>query len=111
MAQFVVVVQILVTKRDPKNALADQGHDLVLDQIRTPNIMKARCKAIRHFDRMIRRPQKQRSSIRGDRAGVKRRYHFASFNRFKSKQIRYTLCRHRGAPRINDKSLQHNNFR
>jgi transposase InsO family protein len=31
-------------------------------------------------------------------ATFKRRHHFASFNRCKSRQIRATLCRHRGAP-------------
>src|SRR5438132_9465790 len=111
VTQFVVIVQILIAKRDPEHPLADQGRDLVLDQFRTPHVVKARCEPIHHLDRSIRRAQKQRSGIRGDRAGVERRYHLASFDRFKSKEIRGTLCWHRGAPRIGDKSLQHNNFR
>jgi hypothetical protein len=31
VSQLVVVVEILVAKRDPKNPLTDQGRDLVLD--------------------------------------------------------------------------------
>ena len=111
MAQFVVVVQILIAERDPEHPLADQGRDLVLDQFRTPLVVKARRKPIHHPDGAIRRAQQQRSGIRGDRAGIERRHHLASFNRFKSKEIRATLCRHRGAPRIDENLLQHNAFR
>jgi len=111
MAQFVVVVQILIAQRDPKHPLADQSRDPVLDQVGAPHVVKARGKPIHHSDRTIRRAQQQRSGIRGDRAGIERRYHFASFNGCKSKQIRATLCRHRGAPRIDEKMLQHNGFR
>jgi hypothetical protein len=46
-----------------------------------------------------------------DRPAIECCHHFAAFNRCKSKQISATLCRHRGAPRINEKVLQHNNFR
>ena len=35
VAQFVVVVQILIAKRDPEHPLTDQRHDLVLDQFRS----------------------------------------------------------------------------
>ena len=35
----------------------------------------------------------------------------AAFNRFKSMEIRATLCRHRGASRVDDELLQHNGFR
>src|SRR5207247_4813348 len=96
----VVVVQILIAERDPEYSLADQGRDRVLDQLRTPVVMKERSEPIHHLDRSTGRAQKQRSGIRADRAAVKRRYHLASFDRFKSKKIRRTLCRHRGAPRV-----------
>ena len=36
MAQFVVVVEILIAKRNPEHPLADQRRDLVLDQFRAP---------------------------------------------------------------------------
>jgi hypothetical protein len=111
MAQVVVVVEVLIAKRDPEHPLADQRHDLVLDQLRAPHVVKARGQSIHHPYRTIRRAQKQRSGIRRDRARVERRYHRTAFNRFKSKEIRDTLCRHRGAPRIDDILLRHNGSR
>ena len=106
-----MVVQILIAKRDPEHPLSDQRHHLVLDQFRAPHVVKARCQSIHHPDRTIRRAQKQRSGIRRDRARVERRYDRAAFHRFKSKEIPATLCRHRGAPRIDDLLLRHNGFR
>ena len=44
-------------------------------------------------------------------ATVKRRDHLATFDGFKSKNIRDTLCLHRGSPRIIAKSFSQNNFR
>ena len=35
-----MIVQILVSKRNPEHPLPDQGRDLVLDQLRTPYIVK-----------------------------------------------------------------------
>ncbi len=111
VAQLVVVVEILVAERDPKHPLTDQGRDLVLNQISPPLVVKARGKPSRHSDRAIRRSQKQRSRIRRHQAGIKCRFHSAAFNGSKIKQFCATLCRHRGAPRIGPKSLQHNDFR
>ena len=95
MTQFVVVVQILIAKRNSKHPLADQRHHLVLNKFRTPHIVKARRKPIHHPDGAIRRAQQQRSGIRRDRARVKRRDHCAAFHGAKFKQFRATLCRHR----------------
>jgi hypothetical protein len=111
MAQLVVVVEILIAKRNPEHPLADQRRDLVLDQVGAPLVVKARGKPIHHPDGPIRRAQKQRSCIRRDRARIECRHHRAAFNRFKSKEIRATLCRHRGTPRVDEKLLQHNGFR
>jgi hypothetical protein len=98
-------------KRNPEHPLADQRHHLVLDQFRAPHVVKARGQSIHHPDRAIRRAQQQRSGVRRDRARIERRYHRAAFNRFKFKEIRATLCRHRGAPRVDDELLRHNGFR
>ena len=98
VAQVVVVVEILIAKRDPEHPLRHQGHDFMLNQMLTPHVVKAPGKPVHHPDRPIRRAEQQRSRIRRDRAAVERRHHFASFNRCKSKQIQATLCRHRGAP-------------
>jgi hypothetical protein len=88
VAQLVVVVEILVPERDPEHSLPQQGHDLMLNQMLAPCVMKAFGKPLRQPDRMIRRPKKQRSRIRGDRPAVERRHHLAAFNRCKSEQIR-----------------------
>ena len=98
VAQLVMVVEILITQRDSEYPLTNQGHDLVLDEILTPFVVKAPGKPIHHLDRAIRRAQKQRSRIRHDRTRIERRYHLASFNGFKSEKIWGTLCRHRGVP-------------
>jgi hypothetical protein len=111
VAQFVVVVEVLIAKRNPEHPLAEQGHDLVLDQILAPLIVKACCKPLHHPDRPIRAAQQQCPGIRRDRPAVEPRHHLAAFNGCKFKQISATLCRHRGAPRITEKSLQHNDFR
>ena len=63
MAQLVVVIEILIAERDPKHPLADQGGDLVLDQVGPSLVVKARCKPIDHADRTIGRAQKQPSRV------------------------------------------------
>jgi len=105
-----MVIEVLIAERDPEHPLAQQGHHLMLDQMLTPLVVKAGSKLLRQLERMIRRPQKQCSGIRGDRAAVECCHHVASFNGCKSKQICDTFCRHRGALRIARKSLLHNNF-
>jgi hypothetical protein len=55
--QLVVVVEILVAKRDPENPLTDQGRDLMLDPLRMPLVVKARRKPVHHSDRSIGRSQ------------------------------------------------------
>ena len=110
MAQLVMVVEIFIAERDPEHALAHQRHHLVLDQLRSPHIAKARCKPPRQPDRTIRRPQQQRPGIRGHPPAVKCRDNRAPFHGCKAKQIRATLCRHRGVSLDSSKSLLHNNF-
>src|SRR5258707_15272963 len=105
------LVQVLISKRDPEYPLPDQGRDLVLDQFPTSHIVKARCKPLHHLDGAVRRAKQQCSGIRRDHTGVERRHHLASFNRFKSKQIRDTFRGHPGAPRFGEKWLWHNGFR
>jgi hypothetical protein len=57
----------------------------MLDQVLASLVMKAGGKPLRQPDRIIRRPQKQRAGIRGDRSAVERRHHLAFFNGCKSK--------------------------
>ncbi|HEY2184003.1 MAG TPA: hypothetical protein VGH39_03315 [Xanthobacteraceae bacterium] len=83
----------------------------MLDQVLTAMIAKAIRKATHQIDRTIRYAQKQRSGIRRHQAAVKGRFHSPTFYHSKIKPFCATLCRHRGAPWIREKSLLHNNFR
>ena len=85
VTQFVVVVQILLAKRDPEHPLTDQRYDLMLDQVSPPLVVKARRKPIDHPDRSIRRSQKQRPGVRRHKAGIKSCFHSATFNGSKIK--------------------------
>src|SRR6516225_4705352 len=96
MAQLVVVVQVLIAKRNPKHPLPNQSHDLVLDQILLSHIVKACCEPTHHPNRTIRLAQEQRASIRGHGAPVESSHHFAALHGCKSEQIWGTLCLHRG---------------
>jgi hypothetical protein len=104
------VVEILIAKRNPEHPLADQRHHLVLDQFRAPHVVKARGQSIHHPDRAIRcanssAPASDVTAPASNAATT------AAFKGFKSKEIRATLCRHRGAPRVDDELLRHNGFR
>jgi hypothetical protein len=59
MAQLVMIVEVLIAKRDPEHALAHQRYHLVFDQLRSPHIAKARRKPPRQPHRPIRRPKHQ----------------------------------------------------
>jgi hypothetical protein len=110
VAQFVVVVEILVAERDSEYPLADQRRHLVLDQFRPPGIGKARRKPPDQPNHPVRRSQQQRPGVRGDRPAVEPRHHRTPFHAGKTKQVCGTLCRHRGSPPVWDKLLLHNNF-
>ena len=97
MAQFVVVVEILITERDREHPLADQRCNIVFNQVRAPFVVKTCGKPIHHSDRSIRGPQQQRSRIRRHQAGIKCRFHSAALNDSKIKAFCATLCRHRGS--------------
>jgi hypothetical protein len=96
--QFVVVVQILVAQRQAEHALADQCAHFMLDQHWRTCIAEARREPIDQPDRAIRGAQQQRASVRRNRPAIERRNNGTPFDACKSKQIRATLCRHRGPP-------------
>jgi hypothetical protein len=60
VAQFVVVIEILIAKRDAEYPLAHQGPDRVLNRSRTPRVVKGRCKPPDQSDRPVCRAQQQR---------------------------------------------------
>jgi len=109
--QPVVIVEVLVAQRHAKHPLPDQRPDLVFHQRRLPAVPEALGKPSHQPDRPVGRAQQQRSGIRTDRTAVERRLDTAAFDRGKTKQIRATLCRHRGYSLGLRKSLRHNNSR
>ena len=98
MTQLIMIIEILITERDPEHPLADQSHDLVFNKVWTPQIVKTRRESLHHADRTICRAQQQRTGVRGHWTSVERGDHFASFDGCKFEEIRGTVCRHRGAP-------------
>ena len=57
VTRIVVIVQVLIAQRNPEHPLSDQRLDLVLNQTRSPLVLKALGKTINQTDRLIRRPQ------------------------------------------------------
>ena len=98
VAQLVVVNEIFVAQRNPEDALPDQRADLVLGQFRPAAVGETRGKPLDQTDRPIRRPQQQRTGIRGHAAAVKPRHHRPPRDGCKSEPIRATLCLHRVSP-------------
>jgi len=109
--QFIVIVEVFVTERNPEHALPNQARHRVFNQIGSATIAKATCKPIHQIDCSIGRAQKQRSGIRRHQSGVERGFHTAAFDHSKIKPFWATLCRHRGFLESLQKSLRHNNFR
>jgi hypothetical protein len=93
-----VVDEILIAQRDAADALHEHGLDTVLHQLRHAAVDETAGQAPHQTDRPIGSTQQQRSGIRGDLSTVERSHHLPSFDRFISKQIAVTLCRHRGSP-------------
>jgi len=85
VAQMVVIVQVLVAKRNPEHPLADQGRDLVFDQSRAANVLKALRKPARQVNRNIRQTQQHCSGIGRNPSTVERRHNGAPFDPCKSK--------------------------
>jgi len=83
IAQFVVVVQILIAQSNADDALHHQGFDLVLDQPGGAGISEAGRKPFSQPDRPISLAQQQRISVRGDCAAVETGDHRAAFYRWK----------------------------
>ena len=100
MAELIVIDQVFIAQRQSKHPLADQRLDLVLDQPWAAKIAEAGGEAIDEADRPVGRAKQHRAGVRSDASPVESRHYGTSFDGFKSKQIRDTVCLHRGAPRI-----------
>jgi hypothetical protein len=110
MAELVVVVEILITERNADNAPREQRLGRVLDVSWIAAVLDAGCQATGRPQHPIRGPQRQGTSVVGDGttiedATTRRR------SAGKRKQVRVTLFRHRGRPRLRDKSSLQKIFR
>jgi hypothetical protein len=97
--------------RDAQHPLRHHRLDGVLDLRCRSAILEAGGEASHQMDRPVRRPEQQRTGIRGDRAAVERRHHLAPLDHFKPEQVAATLCRHRGVPLRRVNSLLQKNYR
>ena len=111
VAQLIVVVEILVAQRQAEHALADQRRNRVLDLLTVTAVPETGSKAIDQTDRLVRRPEQQRTGIRRDQPAVERTHNPTPANGSEVEQILATLCRHRGAPLLRAKSFSQKNFR
>jgi len=110
MPQLVVVDHVLVSERDAEDALADQRGDAMLDPLRHPGIAEASGEAADQADRAVRRAERQRAGVRGDRPAVERRRHAAALDRCRIEQRRATLRRHREPLPHRRRALSKKNF-
>ena len=98
MAELVVVIEILIAQRNADNPLHHQRLDRVLGIGRVAAVLEAGRQATGQAQHPVRRPQQQGTGVAGDGATVKGCNNRAAFSRCKRKQVRVTLCRHRGLP-------------
>jgi hypothetical protein len=57
MAQLIVIIQVLVAKRNSIDALPNQRHNLMFNQILTPGVAKASGKTIEEADGAVGRAE------------------------------------------------------
>jgi hypothetical protein len=103
--ELVVVDQILVTECDAEHALRHHRRDRVLDLRLRALVEETRREPSRQADRPIGRAEQQTAGVRRDLPAIERGHHLAPFDHFITEQVTATLCRHRGAPLRQLKSL------
>ena len=108
LAQFVVIIEILVAQHQAKDPLPNQRLDLVFDVTGIATIGEATREPADQSKAAINLSQQQRTRVRGNVAAIETGYHSPPLNRFKFEQRRATLCLHRGDPWITEKTLLHN---
>ena len=105
MAQLIVIDQVFVAKCKAEHPLRHHGLDRVLDLRQRPAVDKTGGEPPDQTDRPIGRTEQQSAGIRGVGPAVKRRHHLTALNHFITEQVAATLCRHRGTPLRQLKSL------
>jgi len=110
MAQFVVVVQILVTQRDAMHTLGQQCLQAVLHPIRSAAIREAGRNLPGQADGVVGPAQQQGACVGRDCPAVERGCDFTASKGFKLELARVTVCWHRLRLQNQIKSLLQNNF-
>ena len=83
LAQFVVIVEVLVAQRQAEDPLPHQRLDLMLDIARIAPVPEALAEPTDQAQAAIHLAQQQRPRVRGDVAAIEAGHHRATFNRFK----------------------------
>ena len=97
--------QILVPERNAEHALRHHRLERVLDLPLGAAIGEAGGESPDQTDRPIARAEQQPAGVRAVVPAVKRSHHLAALDPFIPEQIAATLCRHRGTPLRQLKSL------
>jgi hypothetical protein len=97
LAQPVMIVEILVSQRQPIHPLPHQLFDRVLDYLCFPVIHKTLRKLPNDVSLRFQFPQQQRSPIGCDRAPVESRHHCSIRQPLKLIGLLITLCSHQAA--------------
>jgi hypothetical protein len=104
-AELIMVDHILIAERDPEHPLCHHGLDGVLDLLLGTAIGKTGREPSHQADRPIGRAKQQPAGVRGVVPAIERGHHLAALDHFITEQVAATLCRHRGAPLCQLKSL------
>jgi hypothetical protein len=105
VAQPIVVDQVLVAERNAEQPLCHHRRDRVLDLRLGAVVDETRREPPHQMDRPIGRAKQQPASIRRALPAVERSHHLTAIDRFIPEQVAATLCRHRGTPLRQLKSL------
>src|SRR3954467_13552058 len=111
MADLVMVVEVLVAKRNADNPLHHQRLDRVLGVSGIAAVLEAGRQAPGQAQHPVGCPQQQGASIAGDGATIKGGNNRTPVSTCKVELVWVTLCRHRGPPLLRDKASSQKNFR
>ena len=110
VAQGIVIVEVLVAKRNAVDALGYECFEPVLDILLAAGVAETGRSLPGEPDGAVRLPQQQRTRIRGDRPAIERGCDFAASQAFKFQLARVTLCWHRLRLLNQGKSLLQDHF-
>lgn len=110
LPQLVVIIEILITKCQGEDPLANQRLNPMLNITRVTPVAETPGEPTDQPQTAINLAQQQPTRVRSDIAAVEPGHHRTPINRFKFKQLRATVCLHRGTPLDPVKSCSQNHF-